>query len=93
MLFYLLLKLRANWFSAKGQYKNSKAFGGNYTPQVGDIVLFDYNINTDSDHIGIVEKVEGNTLYKIEGGKDNIVKRCTYSLDSKGHKSILRTSI
>lgn len=72
----------ANWFDAKGQYKNSRANGGNYTPQVGDIVLFDYNHNTTSDHIGIVEKIEGNTLYSIEGNKDNMVKRCTYSLDS-----------
>ena len=73
----------ANWFNEKGQYKNSRANGGNYTPQTGDIVLFDYNHNTTSDHIGIVEKVEGNTLYTIEGNKDNMVKRCTYSLDSK----------
>lgn len=73
----------ANWFDAKGQYKNSRANGGNYIPQPGDIVLFDYNHNTTSDHIGIVEKTEGNTLYTIEGNKDNMVKRCTYSLDSK----------
>ena len=73
----------ANWFNSKGQYKNSKAFEGDYTPQAGDIVLFDYNRNTDSDHIGLVEKVEGNTLHTIEGNKDNMVKRCTYSLDSR----------
>ena len=73
----------ANWYDAKGQYKNSKAFGGNYIPLAGDIVLFDYNRNTDSDHIGIVEKVEGNKLYTIEGNKDNMVKREIYSLDSK----------
>lgn len=72
----------ANWFDAKGQYKNSRANGGNYTPQPGDIVLFDYNHNTTSDHIGIVEKTEGNTLYTIEGNKNNMVKRCIYSLDS-----------
>ena len=36
----------ANWFDSKGQYKNSRANGGNYTPQAGDIVLFDYNHNT-----------------------------------------------
>lgn len=73
----------ANWFDQKGQYKNSKAFGGDYTPQSGDIVLFDYNHNTTSDHIGIVEKVEGQTLYTIEGNKNNQVQRCTYDLGSK----------
>lgn len=73
----------ANWFDERGQYKNSKAFGGDYVPLKGDIVLFDYNHNTTSDHVGIVEKVEGNTLYTIEGNKNNQVQRCTYSLDSK----------
>lgn len=73
----------ANWFDSKGQYKNSKAFGGNYIPQAGDIVLFDYNRNTDSDHVGFVEKVEGNTLYTIEGNKSNMVQRCTYDLASR----------
>lgn len=73
----------ANWFDQKGQYKNSKANGGNYIPQKGDIVLFDYNHNTTSDHIGIVEKVEGQTLYTIEGNKNNQVQRCTYDLGSK----------
>lgn len=73
----------ANWFDERGQYKNSRANGGNYMPQAGDIVLFDYNHNTTSDHIGFVEKVEGNKLYTIEGNKNNMVQRCTYSLDSK----------
>lgn len=73
----------ANWFDEKGQYKNSKANGENYIPQAGDIVLFDYNHNTTSDHIGLVEKVECNTLYTIEGNKNNMVQRFTYDLASK----------
>ena len=73
----------ASWYDSRDQYKNSKANGGNYIPQAGDIVLFDYNHNTTSDHIGFVERVEGNTLYTIEGNKNNMVQRCTYSLDSK----------
>lgn len=72
----------AEWFDQKGLYKNSKANGGNYIPQKGDIVLFDYNHNSTSDHIGLVEKVEGNKLYTIEGNKDNMVKRCEYDLNS-----------
>lgn len=73
----------ANWFDERGQYKNSKAHGGNYTPQKGDIVLFDYNTNSTSDHIGLVEFVENGQVHTIEGNKDNCVKRCTYNLDSK----------
>lgn len=73
----------ANWFDAKGQYKNSKANGGNYIPQAGDIVLFDYNHNTTSDHIGLVERVEGSEVYTIEGNKNNMVQRCRYDLASR----------
>lgn len=72
----------AEWFDQKGLYKNSKANGGNYIPQKGDIVLFDYNHNSTSDHIGLVDYVEGNTVYTIEGNKDNMVKSCKYDLDS-----------
>ena len=35
---------------------------GNYTPKPGDIVLFGSN-----DHVGLVEKVSGSTVYTIEG--------------------------
>lgn len=73
----------AEWFDKKGQYKNSKAYRGNYIPIPGDLILFDYNRNTTSDHIGIVEKVEGNKVHTIEGNKDNMVKRCTYDMASK----------
>lgn len=72
----------AEWFDEKGLYKNSEANGGDYTPQKGDIILFDYNHNSTSDHIGLVDYVEGNTVYTIEGNKDNMVKSCKYDLDS-----------
>ena len=73
----------ANWYDKKGQYKNSKAYGGSYIPQAGDLILFDYNRNTTSDHIGIVEKVADGKVYTIEGNKDNMVKKCIYSLSDK----------
>jgi len=72
----------ANWYDERKLYKNSKAKGENYTPQKGDIILFDYNRNTTSDHIGLVEKIENGKVYSIEGNKDNMVKRCEYNLDS-----------
>ena len=71
----------AEWYDQKGLYKNSKANGGNYTPQTADIILFDYNHNSTSDHIGLVEKVANGKVYTIEGNKDNMVKRCEYDLD------------
>ena len=73
----------AEWYDQKELYKNSKANGGDYTPQKGDVILFDYNHNNTSDHIGFVDYVEGNAVYTIEGNKDNMVKSCKYDLDSK----------
>lgn len=35
--------------------------------KAGDIVFFDFNGNKTADHVGIVEKVSGSTVYTIEG--------------------------
>ena len=50
-------------------YKKKNAFykRGTYTPRPGDLALFDFNSNGTPDHIGIVGKVQGSTLYTIEG--------------------------
>lgn len=62
-------------------FKNKKRFGvkGSYTPKRNDIVYF----KTGASHAGIVEKVEGNTLYTIEGNSSNMVKRRSYPLSYK----------
>ena len=54
-----------------------------YVPKAGDIMLYDWQDsgkgdNTSSpDHIGIVEKVSGDTITVIEGNCDSAVKRRT----------------
>lgn len=41
---------------------------GTYTPKTGDLVLYDFNYNNVSDHVGIVESVPYNgAVYAIEG--------------------------
>ena len=42
-------------------------YKGQYTPKVGDIIFYDWNANNESDHVGIICKVNGNTLTVIEG--------------------------
>ena len=71
------------WFDERNEYKNSRYWGGNYTPIPGDIILFDWDQSSDSDHIGIVEKVEGNIVHTIEGNTNNMVARREYSLDDR----------
>jgi hypothetical protein len=65
----------AKWYKEKGLLRDR-----NYTPQKGDLILFDYNHNKTPDHIGIVEKVEGITIHTIEGNKSKMVKRQAYAV-------------
>ena len=68
----------ANWFSERHLYKPSFSWGGTYEARSGDLILFDWDRNSTSDHIGIVERVEGRRIYTIEGNRENKVKRCEY---------------
>jgi len=42
-------------------------------PKVGDLVIF------KSSHIGIVENVQGNTIFTVEGNASNRIRRRSYS--------------
>lgn len=55
---------------------------GSYQPKPGDAIMFDWQGDGTSDHIGIVEKVEGGKVIAIEGNSSNSVKRNTYDLGS-----------
>ena len=49
-----------SYFEKKGQVVK--------TPKAGDIVFFKYSTNTRrTNHVGIVERVEGKTVFTIEG--------------------------
>lgn len=60
-----------------------------YVPKVGDIIFYDWDDsgkgdNTGwSDHVGIVEKVSGNTITVIEGNYNNAVKRRNITVNAK----------
>ena len=72
------------WFKDKAKFQFSKAYGGNYVPLTGDIVFFTGNYSkTNSSHTGIVEKVQGNTLFTIEGNTSDAVHERKYDLSSK----------
>ena len=58
---------------------------GAIKPQVGDIILFNWDDSTQSndgysDHIGYVEQVYDNTIVCIEGNKNNRVERRTINV-------------
>ena len=58
---------------------------GSKKPQVGDIILFNWDTKTQPndgapDHIGLVEQVNGNTIICIEGNKGEAVARRTINV-------------
>lgn len=57
-----------NWFMAIGQWQ-----GRDYTPVPGDIIFFDWENDGIADHVGIVELVENDMIYTIEG---NVGESC-----------------
>ena len=60
--------------SCNSQIKKFKDLGVWHTDsniQSGDILYYDWDSSGDADHVGIVEKVNGNTLTVIEGNNGN----------------------
>lgn len=60
-----------------------------HVPSTGDIIFYDWQDNGigdnkgSSDHVGIVEKVEGNTITVIEGNKNDTVARRAIKVNGK----------
>ena len=60
-----------------------------YRPQPGDILFYDWDDNgtgdnkNGPDHVGIVEKVSGNTITVIEGNYKQAVTRRNITIDGK----------
>lgn len=50
------------WFQERGQWQDR-----NYEPQISDIIFFDWDSSGDAEHVGIVERVENDRVYTVEG--------------------------
>lgn len=70
------------------KYKEAGRFSyrDSYSPRPGDACFYTWSgsgpDSSDSDHIGIVESVSGNTMTVIEGNYSDSVKRRTVKTDS-----------
>ena len=51
-----------------------------YIPKAGDIIFFDWENDGRSDHVGLVETLDGTNVTTIEGNMGNCVARHTYEL-------------
>lgn len=68
-----------SWSQGKGTWGEN----GRYTPKPGDAILFDWEGDGTSDHIGIVEKIENGRVYTIEGNSSDSVKKNSYALGDR----------
>lgn len=59
-------------------FKEKGIWKGLSRPRPGDIVVFDWEKNGWTDHIGFVESVNGNEITTIEGNTSRRVARRTY---------------
>lgn len=66
------------WFKTMNQWKFPP-----YQPSPGDIIFFDWQNDGKADHVGIVESVDANKVYTIEGNSRDEVKRKEYLLNNK----------
>lgn len=77
--------LGVEWFQERGKWQDNS-----YTPNPGDIIFFDWDDeggqDGESDHTGIVEKVESGRVYTIEGSSGDTCLEKSYPL---GHYEIL----
>lgn len=63
------------WFQEHGQWQDR-----NYEPQIGDIIFFDWDTSGDADHVGIVERVENDRVYTVEGNSGDTCRQNSYPI-------------
>ena len=61
----------------RGQWQD-----GSFEPSAGHIIFFDWDGDSVSDHVGIVEKVENNIVYTIEGNSGDKIAKLSYEKNS-----------
>ena len=66
-----------NWFQNQGRWQ-----GAGSMPSPGAIVFFDWEHDGTCDHVGIVERCDGTTVYTIEGNSGDAVKERSYAISS-----------
>lgn len=65
------------WFQSKGKWKSR-----GYSPAPGTLIFFDWNGDGISDHVGIVEKTEGNIVCTVEGNSSDAVNQRSYDINN-----------
>ena len=65
----------AAWFKNHGQW-----LGEESAPEAGDLVFFDWNLDGEPNHVGIVTAVTDDLLFTVEGNSNDRCRQKRYSL-------------
>ena len=66
-----------NWFQNQGRWQ-----GAGSVPSPGAIIFFDWDHDGTCDHVGIVERCDGTTVYTVEGNSGDAVRERNYAISS-----------
>ena len=65
-------------------YKNKHQWQTrSYKPSAGDVIFFDWGGDGSPDHVGLVEKCDGRTVYTIEGNSSDTCRRRSYPVGGR----------
>lgn len=67
----------SQWFKDRGQWQD-----GSLTPSAGQIIFYDWEGDGETDHVGIVERVENGTVYTVEGNSGDACRQRSYPIGS-----------
>lgn len=65
------------WFREHGQWQP-----GGYVPNPGDVIFFDWDLDGQPDHTGIVADCDGATVFTVEGNVGDVCREQTHSVNS-----------
>lgn len=65
-----------SWYKNRDRYHTTSS---GYTPKKGDLIFFDWSGNGSSQHVGLVDYIDGSTVYTVEGNCSGKVKARKYT--------------
>lgn len=65
-----------SWYKNRDRYHTRES---GYTPKKGDLIFFDWSGNGSSQHVGLVDYIDGSTVYTVEGNCSGKVKARKYT--------------
>jgi hypothetical protein len=73
---FALVSDGADWFVLRDQWK----LVGD-TPDPGDLIFFDWDLDGGRDHVGIVTAVVDDKVFTVEGNSSDMCRQKRYFLD------------